>query len=165
MQQAAGTAAAGGACCWICCSVAARRCHGRRLRRRHHRRIASAIRHDVIASDVRGVGGELLYRCVDFAGIVGLQTLDQRVRRGARRAVGPEFVPEARRPQAALSLVEGARISRVGLYLLDQSGNVTGEAVILDRGRGLAEMVAVLDPLRNKGRLGCIVVERRRRGY
>ena len=78
-------------------------------------------------------------------------------------AVGPEFVPEARRPQAALSLVEGIRIGRVGLDLLHQSGDVAGEAIVLDRGRGLAEMVTVLDPLRNERGLVRIVVERRGR--
>ena len=78
--------------------MAARWCNGRRLRRHHHIRVAPAIRHPVIARHVRRVRCELLYRCVDFPGIVRLQTLDQRARRGARRAIGPKLVPEARRP-------------------------------------------------------------------
>ena len=90
-----------------------------------------------------------------------LQPLDQRGCRGARRAVGPEFVPEARRPQPALRLIERIRVSGVGLDLLHQSGDVAGEAVVLDGDRGLAEMVAVLDPLRDEGRLVRVVVERR----
>src|SRR5262249_20392739 len=48
-----------------------------------------------------------------------------------------------------------------GLDLLHQSGDVAGKAVVLDRGRGLAEMVAVLDPLRDERRLVRAVVERR----
>src|SRR5712664_4959785 len=60
--------------------------------------------------------------------------------------------------------IEGARITRVGLYLLDQSSNVTLEAIIRDRLRHLPKMVTVLDPLSNKGRLVCTVVERRRGG-
>src|SRR5260370_1352963 len=63
---------------------------------------------------------------------------------GARRAIGPKFVPEACRIEPALRLIEGVRIGFEGLDLLDQSGNVAGEAVILDRGRHLPEMVAVL---------------------
>ncbi len=106
---------------WACRRI---RRHGGGLRRRHHTRIAPAIRHQVVACHVRRICGELLHRCVDFAGIVGLQAVDQRVRRGARRAIGPKFVPEARRPQAALRLIEGVRIGLEGLYLLDQSGNV-----------------------------------------
>ena len=48
--------------------------------------------------------------------------------------------------------------------MLDQPGNVAGEAIVLDRGRHLPKMVTVLDPLGNKGRLGCVVMERCRRG-
>jgi len=59
-----------------------------------------------------------------------------------------------------LRLIEGVRIILEGLYLLDQSSNVAVEAIILDRGRHLPKMVTVLDPLSEKGRLGCIVMER-----
>src|SRR5215831_16026788 len=138
--------------------------HGCCLGCRYYIRIAPAIRHEVIARHVRSVRCELVRRRADFPGIMRLQTLDQRGRRRARRAIRPKFVPEARRPQAALRLIEGIRIVRVGLYLLDQSGNVTVEAIILDRNRHLPKMVAVLDPLSNKGCLVCIVMERCRGG-
>ena len=92
-----------------------------------------------------------------------LQTLDQCGRRSARRAVCPEFVPEPRREQAALRHIEGVRIVIEGLYLLDQPGDVTGEAIIRDRLRHLSKMVTVLDPLSDKGRLVRTVMERRRR--
>ena len=65
-----------------------------------------------------------------------------------------------RRPQAALRLIEGVRIILEYLYLLDQPGDVTGEAVVLDCDRRLPEMVAVLDPSRDEGRLGRVVEER-----
>ena len=93
-----------------------------------------------------------------------LQALDQRARCRTRRAVGAKLVPEPRRPQPALRLIEGVGIGRVGLDLLDQSGNIAVEAVILDRGRHLSEMVAVLDPLRNESGLRRIIVERCSRG-
>src|SRR5207253_10764862 len=88
-------------------SAAANRRHGRCLRGSHHIRIGPAIRHQVIGPHVRGVRRELFYRCGDLPGIVRLQTLDQRGRRRARRAIGPEFVPEARREQTALRHIEG----------------------------------------------------------
>ena len=102
--------------------------------------------------------------CVDLAGILRLQSLDQRVRRRPRRAVGPQFVPEPRREQAALSLVEGVGIGLEGLDLLHQSGDVAGKAVVLDRGRGLAEMIAVLDELgEGRGLVGAVMERRGRR--
>ena len=61
--------------------------HGCCLGCRYYIRIAPAIRHEVIARHVRSVRCELLRRCVDFPGIVRLQTLDQRGRRRARRAI------------------------------------------------------------------------------
>ena len=67
--------------------VVACRCHGCCLGCRYYIRIAPAIRHEVIARHVRSVRCELLRRCVDFPGIVRLQTLDQRGRRRARRAI------------------------------------------------------------------------------
>ena len=45
--------------------------------------------------------------------------------------------------------------------MLDQPGNVAGEAIVLDRGRHLPKMVTVLDPLRDKRGLVGGVVERR----
>jgi hypothetical protein len=59
-----------------------------------------------------------------------------------------------------LRLIEGVRITRIGLDLLDQSGNVAGKTVVLDGDRGLSQMVAVLDPLRDEFRLVGTVVER-----
>ena len=48
--------------------------------------------------------------------------------------------------------------------MLDQSSNIAGEAIVLDRGRRLPKVVTVLDPLSKEGRLGCIVMERCSRG-
>ena len=138
--------------------------HRGRLRCRHHVRIGSPIRHQVVARDVRRIGRKLLRRGVDLPGVVGLQPLDQRARGRASRSVGPKLVPEARRPQAALRLVEGVRAGLESLDLLDQPGDVAVEAVVLDRDRRLPEVIAVLDPLRDEGRLLGIVVKRRRRG-
>jgi hypothetical protein len=70
-----------------------------------------------------------------------------------------KFVPESRRPKAALRLIEAVRVILEGLYLLDESRNVTGKAIILDRDRRLPKMVTVLDPLSYEGRLCCIVEE------
>ncbi len=70
-----------------CRLVATRRCHGRRLRRRHHVRITSTVRHEVVAPHVSRVRCELRCGGVDFPGVVRLQTLDQCVRRRARRAI------------------------------------------------------------------------------
>ena len=92
-----------------------------------------------------------------------LQALDQGIRRGTRGAVGAQLVPEARGIKAALRLVEGVRIGLEGLDLLHQRGGVPGKTVVGDRDRRLAEMVAVLDELREERRLRVIVVERRRR--
>src|SRR5262249_1092327 len=71
------------------------------------RRPASRVR--VGARRGGGVGRERLRRGFAPPGVGGLQPLDRRVRRRARRSVRPKLVPEARRPQAALRLIEGVR--------------------------------------------------------
>ena len=120
--------------------------------------VDSAIRHEIVAREVRRVRCELLGGCADFSGILRLQALDQCIRRRARGAVRPQLVPETRRVQAALGLVESTRMGREGLDLLHQPGNVM-EAVGRDRGRHLPEMVTVLDELSEEGRLLRVVLE------
>src|SRR5262249_51838732 len=95
--------------------------HRSRLRRRNDVGIGAAVRLEIIASDIRRVGGELLDRRVDLAGILRLKAVNQRLGRNPGGAVNPEFVPEARRPQAALRLVEGVGIFRKSLDLLHQA--------------------------------------------
>jgi hypothetical protein len=140
------------------------RCDGRRLRGGYDVRVGPAIRLEVVARHVGRVHRKLLDGRVDLAGILRMQAVDQRIRRRARGAVTAQLIPEPSRVQASLGLIEGVGIGLIGLDLLDQSGNVALEAVILDGGRHLPQMVTVLDELGQERRLCCIVVERRRRG-
>ena len=137
---------------------------GRSLRGCHDVVIGRVIRLEIVAREVRRVRCELLGGCADLSGIVRLQTLDQCIRRRAGGAVRPQLVPETRRIQFALRLIESTRIGREGLDLLHQPGNVAIEVVVRDRGRHLPEMATVQDELSEEGRLYRVVLERGGRG-
>src|SRR5436305_11033023 len=126
--------------------------------------MTTAVCLSVVAADIEGFHRELRYGCFFFLLILLPPTSTLFPYTTLFRSVGAEFVPEPRRPQAALRLVEGVRIGGVGLDLRSEEHTAERQSRPHVVCRLLPEKIAVLNPLRHEGGLVGIVVEGRGRG-